>query len=337
MTYCDLTELELSLTPVARKSVVRPDSRSPVIPACNAAQSVRLSSRGLGWSSLGFERRDYPPATRALERGSNQHLIFVCLTNGWIVRESLGELVEFETYPGCVAVVPAHTAVSWRWSMRMSFSLLRLDVGFVERVAYSQFALRPHEYRLILGERPYDAALTNIAGVLTREVAHGEPGGGLYAESLAGVLAVHLLRHYAERADGGAIVERSQAADGGPSRFNGKDSTPRAIAQALAFIHDNYGKELSLADIASAAHLSPFHLARLFKRLLGVSPHQYLIQLRVNSARWLLAAGCGERSLAGLASAVGFADQSHFTRHFKRVLGVTPRQFRADRNAAPEP
>jgi transcriptional regulator GlxA family with amidase domain len=59
-----------------------------------------------------------------------------------------------------------------------------------------------------------------------------------------------------------------------------------------------------------------------------VSPHQYLIQVRVNNARWLLSAGSGERSLAEVASAVGFADQSHLTRHFKRVTGLTPRQFR---------
>jgi AraC family transcriptional regulator len=101
------------------------------------------------------------------------------------------------------------------------------------------------------------------------------------------------------------------------------------VSDALAFIHANYARELSLTDIAEAAHLSPFHLARLFKQSLGVSPHQYLIHVRVDSARWLLSAGSGERSLAEVASAVGFADQSHLTRHFKRVTGVTPRQFRS--------
>ena len=103
---------------------------------------------------------------------------------------------------------------------------------------------------------------------------------------------------------------------------------PRPVADALVFMHENYAQELSLSDIAAAAHLSPFHLARVFKQSLGISPHQYLIQLRVNSARWLLSAGAGDRSLAELANAVGFADQSHLTRHFKRVLGVTPRQLR---------
>jgi AraC family transcriptional regulator len=178
----------------------------------------------------------------------------------------------------------------------------------------------------------HDTAITNIAGVLSREAMRGELGSRLYAESLASILAVHLLRHYAEHADGRAFVSSTtpeETASAVPVEAGSRGGAhPRAVADALAFIHANYARELSLTDIAGAGHLSAFHLARLFKQALGVSPHRYLIQLRVNSARWLLSAGSGERSLAELANAVGFADQSHLTRHFKRVLGVTPRQLR---------
>ncbi len=115
-----------------------------------------------------------------------------------------------------------------------------------------------------------------------------------------------------------------------PRPFEGAriSTQPRAVTQAVDFIHDNYAAGLSLSDIAAAVHLSPFHLSRIFKKATGVSPHQYLLQVRVNSARSLLAAGAGDRSLAEVAAAVGFADQSHLTRHFKRILGVTPRQLR---------
>jgi AraC family transcriptional regulator len=298
-----------------------------------AAHSVPVSSRGLGWSALNFERRDYPPSARDWPHGSSQHLIFVSLATGRIVRTSGGERVEHELAPGCVAVVPAHTPVSWSWSTRISLSVLRMEPNFVARVAESVFGLGSHAYRLPLAERTHDTAIANIAAVLAREAIRGGPGSALYADSLANMLAVHLLRHYVRRADGStpgsastlneiAAVERSEA-----GRRNGPP--PRAVTEALAFIHDNYARELSLADIADAVHLSRFHLARLFKQSLGVSPHQYLIRLRVNSAGWLLSAGSDERSVAEVASAVGFADQSHLTRHFKRVTGITPRQFRA--------
>jgi len=299
----------------------------------HAAQGVRVSSRGLGWETLNFERRDYPPGSRTLVHGGRRHLIFVGLTGGRLVRECYGERLEFELNPGCVAVVPARTPISWSWSTRIGFSLLRLDADFVDRVAHSVFGAEARGYRLTLCERPWDAGLTNIAGVLAREALRGEPGDRLYAESLANILCVHLLRHYAERADGRALVA-SSALEGtalsAPSETRGRNGVqPRAVADAVAFIHDNSTRDISLGDIAAAARLSPFHLARVFKQALGVSPHQYLIQLRVNSARWLLSAGSGERSLAELASAVGFADQSHLTRHFKRVLGVTPGQLRS--------
>jgi AraC family transcriptional regulator len=316
-------EFEMSLTSAAPIAVSPSESDSAEFAS---APGLRLSSRALGWGPLNFERRDYAPASRSLPHGSSKHLIFVGLTSGRLVRESAAERLEHELSPGCVAVVPAHTPIRWSWSTRIGFSLLRLDARFMDEVAQSVFGLGPQDYRLAVTERARDTALTNIAGVLAREAMLREPGSRLYAQSLASVLAVHLLRHYAQRPDVSSAPPQDSA-PGALSEPRGA-AQPRAVADALAFMHQNYASELSLGDIAAAAHLSPFHLARLFKQSLGVSPHQYLIQLRVNSARWLLSAGSGERSLAELANAVGFADQSHLTRHFKRVLGVTPRQLR---------
>jgi len=296
-------------------------------------ENVRVSSRGLGWGALNFERRDNPPGSRELPNGSSQHLMFVALSPGRIVRESGDERVEHELVPGAVALIPSGTPVKWSWPARLSFSVLTLKPSFLERVAQEVFGLEPTHFNLVLTERTNDTVITNIAGVLSREVMRGEPGGRLYAESLANILAVHLLREYAQCADG-QVLEACWAGDEAAADmahaepFGRSASQPRAVADALRYIHTNYSRDLSLNDLAEAVHLSPFHLARLFKEALGVSPHQYLIQVRVNSARSLLSAGSGERSLAEVASAVGFADQSHLTRHFKRILGITPKQFR---------
>ncbi len=296
-------------------------------------ESVRVSSRGLGWSVLNFERRDSPPSSRTLPNGSKEHLIFVSLGAGRIVRESSGERVEHELTSGSVAVVPSAMPVCWTWSTNISFSVLTLDPAFLNRIAREVFGLEPGHYRLALSERPSDAAITNIAGVLSREVVRREPGGRLYAESLANILAVHLLRSYAQCADG-RILEACSTPEEATKAVSKNETAGRigshlrAVAEAARFIQQNYTRDVSLSDIAEAVHLSPFHVARLFKQALGVSPHQYLIQVRVTSARSLLSAGSGERSLAEVASAVGFADQSHLTRHFKRLLGVTPKQLR---------
>jgi AraC family transcriptional regulator len=93
----------------------------------------------------------------------------------------------------------------------------------------------------------------------------------------------------------------------------------------MAFIQANYTQDIGLKDIAAAAHVSPYHLTRLFKRAIGYAPYQYLIHARVTGARALLSAG-RRRSLADIAAAVGFVDQSHLTRHFKKAFGMTPGQ-----------
>ncbi len=78
---------------------------------------------------------------------------------------------------------------------------------------------------------------------------------------------------------------------------------------------------LSLGELAAVVGLSTFHAARLFSRSVGMPPHAWRNQLRLQHAQSLLRQG---KSVTEVASATGFADQSHFTRHFKRAYGVAP-------------
>jgi AraC-like DNA-binding protein len=96
------------------------------------------------------------------------------------------------------------------------------------------------------------------------------------------------------------------------------------IARAVACMRDNHALDLSLDEVASAAGLSKHHFLRTFTRAMDITPHAYLVQLRVREAMRLLRLG---HSLSETAAATGFADQSHFTRCFKRTLGVPPGLF----------
>lgn len=277
-------------------------------------ESVQLSSRLLGWGVLNFERREVGASFRDLPNGATEHLIFVSLGSGSLERESRGERVQHQLAPGFVAVLPGGHPVRWSWNSRISFSLLALRPEFLERVAEESFGLDAGQIELVVAEREQDPAIATIAGALAREAVRGDAGSRVYAESLAHILAVHLLRNYV--ANRGGLFEEK------PAR-----AIPRAVAKAVAYIQQNQARDIGLTDIAAAAHMSPFHLSHVFKRAIGAAPYQYLIQMRVNSARALIVAGGGGHSLAEIATAVGFADQSHLTRHFKRVLGVTPKQL----------
>jgi AraC family transcriptional regulator len=281
---------------------------------------VRLSSRPLGWHPLNFERREAPPASDCMPAGSSEHLIFVALAAGHVRRESEGEYADHELAPGYVAVQPSGKPVRWSWDTRLNFSVMSLDPAFLNGVAKQVYGLGPEEFDLVTTERAQDPVIANIAGVLSREVVRGEAGDKLYAESLANILAVHLLRNYSTR----QALQRIVDVDSEMRHV----SHSRAVGDAIHFIQENYPRDIQLPDLARAVHVSAFHLSRLFKQATGLAPHQYLIQVRVNAARALLDAGSGQRSLAEVASAVGFADQSHLTRHFKRQFGVTPKQVR---------
>jgi AraC family transcriptional regulator len=274
-------------------------------------ESVQLSSRGLGWSDLNFERREVGPSSRDLPEGASEHLIFVSLGGGALTRESAQGSVRHELSPGFVAVLPSGTPIRWRWDARISFSLLALRPAFLRQVAEQSLGMDADDVNLAFAEREHDPAIATIAAALARETVRGDAGSRAYSESLATILAVHLLRNYLDTS-----VEQPTSAP-----------VPRAVARAVSFIQSRHAADIGLADIAASAHMSPFHLARTFKRTMGISPYQYLIQTRVNSARALIMAGGGGYSLAEIATAVGFADQSHLTRHFKKVLGVTPRQL----------
>ncbi|MEO8158236.1 MAG: AraC family transcriptional regulator [Betaproteobacteria bacterium] len=277
-------------------------------------ESIRVSSRPLGWKPLNIERRELEPGGDCLPGGVTEHLIFVSLADGHFIRESGGAIAEKDLEAGLVSIHPSDTPVRWAWDTRLSFTVMSLEPDYLDKVARESFSFNPAQVRLRAVEGQRDPVINSIAGALMREVMSGDAGSRLYAESLANLLAVHLLRNYTEHPELVAAEKVSVA--------------PRSVIQAMQYIHENYPGEVSLAAIAGAAHLSPYHLTRVFKKATGVSPHQYLVQVRVNSARSLLAAGAGRRSLAEIATAVGFSDQSHLTRHFKRMLGVTPKQLR---------
>ena len=99
------------------------------------------------------------------------------------------------------------------------------------------------------------------------------------------------------------------------------------LRAVVEYIEGHLDAGPTLEQMAAVARLSPYHFARQFKAATGLPPHQYVIARRVERAKQLLQ-GDGDLSLAQVAARAGFSDQSQFSRHFKRLVGVTPGQFR---------
>jgi AraC family transcriptional regulator len=214
---------------------------------------------------------------------------------------------------GAISLFPAGSRVWVRTSGRRDELSIYLEPGLVTQVAAEAFDLDPAR----LAVPPLDSLnlphLRDTMLAVDAELTAGGAGGRLAAESLANVLAVHLLRH---------ILTPRQLE-------RGRDGTlpPGRLRAVVEYIEEHLGGGPSLAQLAAVVGLNPYHFARQFKAATGLPPHQYVIGRRVERARHLMQAGT-DLSLAEVALSAGFSDQSHFCRHFKRLVGVTPGQFR---------
>lgn len=99
-----------------------------------------------------------------------------------------------------------------------------------------------------------------------------------------------------------------------------------AVRAALDHLLDNFRSQVSLNDLAALTRRTPFQLIRAFRRELGVTPHAMLIRIRILRAKALLERG---EPIAGVAVDLGFVDQTHFGRHFKRIHKETPGRFQS--------
>jgi AraC-like DNA-binding protein len=110
------------------------------------------------------------------------------------------------------------------------------------------------------------------------------------------------------------------------------DRKPKAehgkVKRAKEFLIDNHRHALTLKEIAAVVELSPYHLLRVFHSTVGLTPHDFLTQTRVEKAKRLLCLG---NTISDTAMDTGFVDQAHFTRRFKAIVGVTPGQYRPRR------
>ena len=155
--------------------------------------------------------------------------------------------------------------------------------------------------------------MLGVASVLKRVHVHDEPLDDIRASTLAHGLAEHVVRRYC-----GVTSDRS---DHPPGRLD------RAALDRVAELVDAHLAEtLTLGDLASAAVLSPFHFARVFKASTGLAPHQFVTSQRMERAKTLFLHT--PRSVPDVAYTVGYSNVSHFRRMFHRCTGFQPADLR---------
>ena len=266
------------------------------------------SSAGLGWQGIHLEEHATPPMA-LMASAPQEDLVWLQLSP--LVDRELrhnGDWQALRTAAGTVGIRPAASCTTAGGTTRCARWSWRLGAALLDNAAES-LGLRRTSLALATGA---DSAARHLILALRDEVESGGAGGLLFAESIGMALAVHLLRRYAAEAP----VRNDRV---------GRLSTPQLRA-ALDFIAAHLGDSPALAEVAAATALSPYHFARRFKASLGLSPHQFMLRARIERAKTMLADP--HHSLVEIGLATGFANQSHFTTAFRRLVGMTPKRYR---------
>lgn len=158
-----------------------------------------------------------------------------------------------------------------------------------------------------------DAQIARLMESLRTDVAAGSPSGELFGESIATALSAHIAQKYS------TLTNKLETHRGGLARSR--------LNRVVEYIHAHLDDNLELSKLAEVAGLNVYHFARAFKQSTGESPHQYVLRRRIEHAKELLRRP--QLSVIEASARTGFVDQSHFSKVFRRMVGVAPSEYRS--------
>jgi AraC family transcriptional regulator len=272
--------------------------------------SLLLSSVPLGWRGVIVECHHLPP------RELSQHYVIGhgisvntgarTVPFGWNGRQGWRDSV---INPGESHLLTQGELNTPRWLQPFDEISIVLQPWFVADVVRE--GLPADRIEFVSQRSVDDPLIARYARAFFSELAADVPRALLYVDTLTIGLVLHLLAHY------GVAKPKAPAPRGKLNAFQ--------LRTVVDFMDEHLGEDLSLIALARQAHVSPFHFARLFRRTLGIPPHQFVLRLRIQRAIGLMKTSTF--SLAQIAAESGFHDQPHFTRAFRAVTGTTPAAY----------
>lgn len=272
-----------------------------------------LSSQATSWNEIRLAHHQHLAAFETPEHCFPQHFITIHLNHAPVKKERIlsGESRCDRFREGDICLTPATAPVSVRLHDACEVMGLYLEPALITRLTADVAGVNGLD--LVPQFKLNDPLIYQIGIALKTKLETNGVWDRLYAESMAMAISAQLIQQYSTR----HLKVRNYASGLSQAR----------LQQAIEYIREHLAQNPSITEIAEIVEMSPFYFSRLFKQSTGLTPHQYLLRCRIEQAKQLLKAT--NLSIATIATQVGFVDQSHLARHFKRQVGVPPNQFRA--------
>jgi AraC family transcriptional regulator len=205
-----------------------------------------------------------------------------------------------------------NTSAEFAWETTDETMMFQIDPLYLRQIAAENdcIALERLELKPVVFDR--NPQFEFIARHYHAEMQQQGLGGRLYSESLGNLFMLNLLRTYCQDRP------KTSQVSGGLGK--------KRLQRVLTYIDTNLAENIGLQDLATLAGLGQYHFARMFKQSVGISPYRYVVNQRIEKAKRQLRRN--NVAISEIALACGFADQSHLNRHFRKLVGMTPRAFR---------
>lgn len=275
-----------------------------------------LDSRGLGWRDIYTSLASERPWSHTLHAVPHYCLAYCAHRAAAVTRVVEGERIDrVDLRPRLFGVVPADRASGWNLRGTPGIQLIYLRRSMVDRLAGELLEADTSRLDLLPRMGFSDPMLEQLVLALLDAARSRETGSAaLYADHLARMIAVHVLRRHSSFAGRSIpLVDRFAA--------------PAArMAHVRDLIDASLDEDLSLERLATEAGISSHAFSAAFVRTFGATPHRYVVQRRIERAKELLAGT--DLPIASIALQTGFSSQSHLATAFKAVVGVSPSQYR---------
>jgi AraC family transcriptional regulator len=261
-------------------------------------------------SSLLVERRDLEPISWQSHLLDDQlfHFFLKPAVIGYSLRDAA--TVKIPVAPGQIVFCPRKEWHNIRWDERISVLSIRIPDSALMEAARERLADRSLD--IVPRQLVTDDRLTHLLLALDAERARGYSAGKLFVDGVEAAVANILLTSF------NAFAPRSISGKGGMA--------PHLLRRVVEFMHANMDKQIGLKDLADCAGLSLSHFSFQFRASTNQSPHQYMLRLRVERSKELLADS--RLSVLDVGLEVGFRNQQHFATVFRNSVGVPPSVYR---------